>query len=278
MDEEFQARLAAELAERHEPPLGDLVVVALRQGKRLRLVRRAKIAAGAVVATSVLVVGLLLGGQALVAGAGHQRVSAATGTATARLTVVPSSGPSTADEPWLEGDPAPVIDQPAGPKALATPATLAYRFAELLPAGQPSDITRLADSELGVALAFDRGQGPAMVSLTVVPDSWVLACKAGDAPWATCHLGPHGAHVSVIQNPDNCTNATSVVVDHGNGLTVHITLATCLSWNGASSSTTREALSVDEAISIAADPSWGVRMDSTLVAVGNELHPALSAW
>lgn len=277
MDEEFQARLAAELAEGHEPPLGDLVVVALRQGKRLRLVRRAKIAAGAVVATSVLVVGLLLGGQALVAGTGHQRVSAATGAATARLTVVPSSS-ADPDVPWSAGDPAPVIEQPAGPMTPATPAALAYRLEELLPSGQPSGIIRLAGGRLEVQLTFDRGQGPGLVSLAVVPNSWAVACSPGGDPLVRCYLGPQGAHVSVSQNPGNCVDTTTVVVDHGNGVTVQITLATCLAWNGSSNPRTREALSLDEAISIAADPTWGLRMGSSLVAIGNELHPALSAW
>lgn len=262
VDESLRDRLAAELAEQPEPPLGDLVFDSLRQGKRLRLVRRAGIAGSALVAVAVLAVGVVLGGH-LIGGTTH--TPPASGAPSPLLTTA-SPTPTTTG-----------IAQPAGPRSPTTLAAMAYRFRQLVPGGGVMSNYYHSDPNDPYFLRFylSRDHGPGQVQIEIATNSSVSTCSPGDS---TCHdqFGPDGARVQVISNSGNCVETTSVSVDHGNGVVVTIYVATCLPWNGSTNPPCPPALTAEEAIAIAADPSWGPRMSSLLVAAGNAQFPSLA--
>lgn len=254
MDENLRDRLVAELADHQEPPLGDLVLDALRQGRRLRVVRRARIAGSALTAVAVLVTGLLLGDHAV---AGRQVPSA---SAPALTTTQSASS---------------VITQPAGPKVPTTLAAMAYHVEQLVPGGTFGDFRRMnSDSPLDLRFSLDRGRGPGMVYLDISRVHGLCA-QAVDTG-STCEAGPGGEPTEVLTDPGNCVQSTVVSVDHGNGVVVTVYVATCLLWNGTSNPPCPAALTTEEAIGIAADPSWGTRMDSTLVEAADARFPALA--
>lgn len=250
MDESFHDRIADELSEEPEPPLGDLVVGALRQGRRLRLVRRARITASTLAAVVVLAAGVLLGGHAL----GFGQLPSASAP---HLTVTP---------------PSPVIGQPTSP---TTPAAIAYRLEQLLPGGQFSHYVHSGATDLEFYLRGDQGVG--RVHLIILPNVSFNGCPA-DSPdkTTTCSSGPGGTHVEVATIPGNCLQSTSVVVVHGNGIAVRLDLATCLYWNGTTNPPSSPALTVEQAIAIGTDPGWGIRMSSSLVAAANARFPSLA--
>jgi hypothetical protein len=277
--EDFRARLAEELADGPEPPLGDLVSGALRQGRRLRTIRKVKIVTSTLAATVVLVTGLVFGGQALTT---HNGQTLPAASATPHLTIS-APAPATADEtyiaPWPQtqwpDDPAPVIKQPGGAKSATTMATMAYRLEELLPDGQVSNVKWDGNVTSEIRLDLDRGDGPGMVYASVSGNSGPLDCRTSKAAPTTCALGPFGARVEVVHNIGNCVESTVVEVDHGNGVIVQVALSTCLAWNGTTNPPGREVLTVPEATAIAADPSWGTRMSTALVTAAAHAFPNL---
>lgn len=279
MGEDFHDRLAQELAERPEPPVGDLVTGALSRGRRLRAVRRAKIVVGALGLTALLVGGVVLGGQLLGGGgAMHRQLPAASGTAhPPYLTIAPHSAAEPYDRtaPW-HGAPAPVIEQPAGPKSPVTPAAIAYRLAQLLPAGQVSHVERGQDTSGEISLNFDPGHGTGRLHMWLASAGPIEAGCAStpDSP-TTCLIGPGGAHVWVIHEVGNCVEDTVVLAEHGNGVVVQLDISTCLAWNGTTNPPAARALTTAQAIAIACDPTWGIRMSTALVTSGAQRYPHL---
>lgn len=262
MDETFRDRIADELAAQPEPPLGDLVVNSLRQGKRLRLVWQARIAGSALAAVAVLVAGFVLGGHVFT---GHGTVPGAS------LPQPTESQPAGTGWPL----PAPVIAQPAGPKLGTTLAAIAYRVQQLVPGAQLSQLAHVqTDVRLSLQFDVDRGKGPGMIDVDIETDATLDNCVNRNG--TTCLVGPHGAHTIVQTEPGNCIEPTSVSVDHGDGIVVYISVATCLPWNGTTNPPCPPALTTGEAMSIAADPSWGATMSSSLVLAANARYPALA--
>lgn len=251
MDEDLRDRLAAELAGLPEPPLGDLVDGALRQGKRLRLVRRARIAGASLAAMAVVIAGFLL----------HDRLTREIPTAASVpvLTTAPLSPAAT----WPS--PAPVIEQPAGPTLPTTHAALFFRLRALLPGLVIVPVSSSPTHTLRFYL--DRGHGFGMVFLQLETNDQIGGCQS--APDWSCGTGPNGVRTRVITNPTNCVQSTSVSVDHGNGVVVTLDVATCMPWNGTTNPPCQPALTTGEAIAIAADPSWGARMSAPLVEAAN---------
>jgi hypothetical protein len=254
VDENLRDRLAAELAEQPEPPLGDLVFDSLRQGKRLRLVRRAGIAGSALAAVAVFVVGLVLGAHLI----GGTSVPPATHAPSPLLTTAPPTTTTSG------------IAQPAGPKSPTTLAAMAYRFAQLVPGGQLTSLYH-SDPNNPYALQFrlDRGHGAGEVQIDIAPNTPLGTCPIGGGLTCQNETAPGGAPAQVIGNSTNCVETTSVSVDHGGGLVVTIYEATCLPWNGTTNPPCPPALTSQEAIAIAADPSWGTQMPSSLVAAAD---------
>jgi hypothetical protein len=174
---------------------------------------------------------------------------------------------------------APVIAQPPGPKSATTAAAILYRLKQLLPSGQTSGYAQ--DGSLFGQIYLDRGHGPGMLRLDIsrVGASRSSECMAtrGDLT-VECRKLPDGAQVIITRIPDNCIQSLVVNVDHGNGVNVQLNVSTCLAWNGAKNPAGPAALTVDEAVAIAADPSWGTSMDSALVAAAQQAFPQLPSF
>ena len=239
MDDNLHDRLAAELAAQPEPPLGDLVTNALRQGKRRR---RTGIAGSALAVVAVLVAGLLLGGHAI----GHH-----TPSASSELTETPTSR--------------------------TTAAAVAYHLKQLVPHGNFSHFTVMSGAE-DLQFYLDRGQGPGMARITISPIVQFDCAPdtANQSVTTACGTTPSGLRAKVMGNYGNCIQTTSVTVDHGNGIEVTVDVASCLPWNGTRNPPCPMALSNGEALTIAADPAWGPRMDTSLVKLANAEYPALA--
>lgn len=240
MDENVHDRLAAELAAQPEPPLGDLVADALRQGKRIR---RTRIAGSALAVVAVLVAGLLLRGH----GTGPHHTPSASGSLT---------------------------EEPTSP---TTAAAVAYHLKQLVPRGNFSHYTVMGGAQ-DLQFYLDRGQGPGMVRITIGPIlRFDCSTSTADQGMTTaCGSTSGGLHMRVISNAGNCIQTTSVSVDHGNGIEVTVDVASCLPWNGTSNPPCPMALSNGEALAIAADPAWGPRMDTSLVKLANAEYPTLA--
>ncbi len=268
MDDDLHDRLAGELADeltaRPEPPLGDLVHNALRQGKRLRMARRIKITAAAFAAAAVFVGGFTIVSSHV---ATPRRLPAADTTqlTTAPLTTAPT---------WRY--PAPVIAQPPGPKLVATLAALAARLQALLPGATFKNFTPMYGDGIPLDLQFylDRGDGPGMVRIQIRTRSQLDPC--GTDAELTCSVETGGVHVRVIGDPSNCIETSEVAVDHGNGVVVTIYISTCLQWNGRTNPPCPPALTTAGAIAVAADPAWGPLMDAALVTFADAKYPYLA--
>lgn len=250
MDESLRDRLGTELAELQEPPLGDLVSGALRRGKRLRLARRARIAGSALAAVALLVAGLIFGGH-LIAG---------------------KRAPSASDVPVLSL----ASSAPAVPTSPTTLAAMVYRFRQLS-GGQVTHIAVDSGSPYSLQFYLNRNNGPGMLHFYMVTNGQLGPCAPTNSTLPCDSVtAPGGLPAQVLGNPSNCVETNSVSVNHGNGLIVTIEVATCLPWNGTANPPCNPALTAEEAIVIAADPSWGQRMSSALVAAGDAQYPSLA--
>ncbi|HYS41577.1 MAG TPA: hypothetical protein VEO01_38665, partial [Pseudonocardiaceae bacterium] len=143
MDDNFHTRLAAELDNEHEPPLGDLVTNALRQGRRRRTMRRTTYAAGTLMTTGALITGLIISGQS-----GRHAPQAAIGSAHPSLSIAQSSSSKT----------------PA-PQSPVTSAAVVYRLKQILPPGTTSAYGQAGNGTVFGQIALDRGHGPNMLRL-----------------------------------------------------------------------------------------------------------------
>jgi hypothetical protein len=215
--------------------------------------------------SAVAVVGALVGGLIL---ANHSPSSKSPG-------LVAAAAPS-GKAPLVKAPAAPakaptarsaVIPQPAGAKSAATPAAIIYRLQQLLPAGKTSGFGKASDGSLFGQISLDTGHGPAMMRLDIGTGGPLTAnsCKSAPHLTATCSTLPNGAKVVVTKISDNCIQSLVADVDHGNGVTVQLNVATCGAWNGTTNPPSELALTESQAIAIAADPSWGLKMDSALV-------------
>jgi len=248
MDDDFHTRLAEELNNEHEPPLGDLVTDALRQGRRLRLVRRTTTyAVGTLMITGVLITGLIIGGRA-----GRHAPQAAVGAAHPGLSVAKAPAP----------------------QSPITSAAIVYRLKQILPPGTTSDYGRAGTTPAFGQIAIDRGHGPGMVRLHVGTLSTPYHCGAhSDATLSIqCSTLPDGAKLAIMRFSDDCNQSLVLDLYHSNGVNILFNVMTCLTTNGPA---TPAPLSVAEAVAIADDPGWGPTMDSALVAAAQQEFPDL---
>ena len=111
-------------------------------------------------------------------------------------------------------------------------------------------------------LYLDDGSGPGMVRVAV----------AGEQPIADEPPRAGTVSVTITHMPDNCLQGTVVDAAWPDGTLVQVDVASCLDQAGPP---TLPALTDDQAVRVAADPRWGVTMDSRLVAEGAKRFPAL---
>ena len=133
---------------------------------------------------------------------------------------------------------------------------------QLLPPGRATHLGAAADDDLQVQLYLDDGSGPGLVRVGVEKNGPIA-----DEP-------PREGTVSVTirHMPDNCLQGTVVDAAWPDGTLVQVDVASCLDPSGPP---TRPALTVDQAVSVAADPRWGVTMDRALIAEGAQQFPTL---
>lgn len=252
MEENFHTRLAAELDNEHEPPLGDLVTNALRQGRRRRTMRRTTYVAGTLMTTGALIAGLVISGQS-----GRHAPPAAIGAAHPSLSISNASTP-----------------QSPAPQSPVTSAAIVFRLKQILPSGTTSDYGRAGNGTAFGQIALDRGHGPGMMRLHVGTLSIPYHCvTSGDATLSVrCSTLPDGAKLALIRFSDDCNQSLVIELYHSNGVNVLFDVTTCLTTNGRANPL---ALTVPEAVAIADDPSWGRTMDAALVAAAQREFPDL---
>jgi len=272
--EELRGLLRDELAAQRPPPLGDLVAVALRDGRRIRRRRRLAALGGGTAVAGVLAATVALGGQfgpvsrAVPAGADDDRIAA-----TARPTVSRAGPVGATDDAGdrIVATARPTVPRagdaphppPLGEQVRATPEAMLVLLEGLLPAGRTSAAAKTGPRDLHVQLYLDRGKGPGMIRVSV----------SGD-PRSGPRTGTPA--VTVDSRPDNCIQSTVARARWPDGLTVQADLATCLAWDGRRNPPAPPALSKDEARAVVADPRWGTTMDAGLVRAGAERFPRVA--
>lgn len=230
--------------------------------------------------SAVVAAGALIGGTFVLNG-NHMPTPTQGGAVAAGAHVVPTTAPATTSKAVATTA---GIPQPTGPKSTTTPAAIIYRLQQLLPAGQTSGFGKSVDGAIFGQIYLNQGHGPAMLRMEITqqksdyvdPDP-VDPCKSGKGYTTTCTTF-NGAQVVITRIPDNCIQSLVVDVDHGDGVDVQLNVSTCLAWDGHENKPTGSALNVDQAVKIAADPSWGVRMDSGLVAAAAQKFPHLATF
>ncbi|MGI5177065.1 hypothetical protein ACQEVZ_12105 [Dactylosporangium sp. CA-152071] len=244
MELELRSRLADELSAGPEPPIGDLVAASILQGRRLRVTRRLRHGAAALLA--VLVTTGLVGGWAVL-----------------------RPGAAQVGAPAL-----------AGPLVPATPAGLLVLLESLLPEGVTSGYAGSADGGLMVQVYLDTGRGPGMLRVAVGRDTngplgaderAKLSQGAVTGPFRR----PDGAEVTVAYLPDNCVQRTVVVLHRPDRVVVQVNIAACLAWDGTANAEAPQVLTAVQAEAVAADPRWGVMIPRSLVDAGAARHPTL---
>ncbi|WP_051811905.1 hypothetical protein [Kitasatospora sp. MBT63] len=285
MTEDFRATLNDELAEHIAPPLGDLVAVAARRGRRVRRMRAVGAVAGSavVLATAgVFVLGPYGAGPrqaAPVVSAAGQAPSlpgpvatpeVVTGSATPRPTAPGSPTPGSA--------PAPTVT-PAGDRVNTTGATLLSAVLGALPPGRTDHYAATKDGH-GVQTYLDAGHGVGMVRVFVgvgkVPTAGCLTPLPKGEDAATCWTDRRGQPVWVsTADRDNCVEQIAVQVGHPDGSVVQVSLGSCLAWNGTANPRGIMPLTVFQAVELAGDPSISAWTDSALLKLASERFPDL---
>jgi len=259
----FRTRLVDELAAAGEPPIGDLVEASIVRGRRL--VFRRRLRAGAAVLSVAVVLGL--------AGAG--------------VSLVGSRSPA--------GPAAAVSTSPAAELVKATPAGLLELLLRLLPPGSKTStfagIPDNGDGIIAAQLYLQRDTWAGLVRLTIGHGE--LFDPAAKEPPANCRESsprpcgqvgaikvnppvarPDGITYQVTTNANGCLQSASVAVQKPGGIYLLFDIDICPTRNQAPPAGL--PLTPAEAVTIASDPGWGLRLDPALVAAGAERFPNLS--
>jgi hypothetical protein len=276
--EELRTLMRSELSAERPPPLGDMVGAAMRDGRRIRRVRRFGVAgAGAAVLGVIALTATLLPGLGSSAapvqptGAGPGAVvEPAVPPSAVPVTPLPSS-PGAADlvRPFVSAPPpvklredgtpfgVPVVRRPAeGKQKAVTPGAMLELLTELLPDGKTSHYAVAGDQDTHVQLYLTTAKGTGMIRASLEKD------------FTGRPVAPGLASVTVDHLPDNCVQ--SIVVDAAlpNGANLALNIASCLS--GAPGRPTPQAITVEHAVTIVTDPRWGLTMDARLVDLGGK--------
>ncbi|WP_371496065.1 hypothetical protein OG871_10045 [Kitasatospora sp. NBC_00374] len=286
MIEDFRDSLNEELSGLAEPPLGDLVGTAARRGRsRVRRNRVVGAAAGSVVAVAA-VTALLLG--PLGAGRVHTPPVAAGGTSTGP-TVAPPTAPATAPPtgaaagPDADASGGPPTEEPVVQPVNVTATAVLAAVLDALPVGK-TDHYAVNPPVLGAQVYLNTGRGAGLIRVFVgTSPADLSACgspsKPGSAERRTCFADRRGQSTIVDTDVEgNCLSSTSVISAREDGTTVHVVLGTCLAWDGTANPPGVPALTVDQAVELAGDPSIGARMDPDFVQVADKRFPALPSF
>jgi len=258
--EDLRALLRADLSGERPPPLGDLVGAAIRDGRRIRRKQRIRRIGAGLLAVAAAVTAFVLVGDGGVAGRRFPPTEAA---GVLSPPSVPLAGPvpvSTAEARTLTIRSG--TKRAGGSREKATSAAMLHLLTQLLPPGRMTHLGVAAEDDLQVQLYLDDGSGPGMVRVGVGASGPI----SGEPP------GGETVSVTIRHMPDNCLQGTVVDAAWPDGTLVRVDVASCLDQAGPP---TLPALTVDQAVRVAADPRWGVTMDATLVAAGAKQFPSL---
>ncbi|KQV04519.1 MULTISPECIES: hypothetical protein [unclassified Kitasatospora] len=270
----FHRALDSELATLTAPPLGDLVGLAARGGRRKRRLRAAGAALGSVTAVAALAV--LVGSL----GTGPAQ-STAVGPAAGPPAAAPASGSATPEAP-SSATPSPVVT-PAAPQVPATTAALLAAVVQSLPAGYTTDHHAADPPESGASSIFayvNTPTGTGRISVAAYIPEEPAPCTPGPSRYiatntVSCTTSPAGDVVEVEVNPSNCMQATDVRVHRPGGFEVSVTISDCLNWDGAKNPHAVPALTHQQAVALASSPLIGTTMPASFVEAANAKYPAL---
>jgi hypothetical protein len=258
VDDDLRQLFQRELPGFPEPPLGTLVRDSLRQGRRMRAVRR-------------------MYGAAMLAA----------GVAVAVLVAVPISASSTTDAPPAvdalgTASPSPaatladtVAAAPSG-RTRATPEGLLEVLLQDLPDGRTSHYAKASRGLHVQAFLHDEQSDPGMVRIKVLDRPELLPAQMTSNPrsWKLAS----GNTASVVDLPEDCTRTLHVEVSRPNGVVVVVDVGNCLAWDGFRLGQGRLALTQNQAVEIADDPRLSVRMSSSLIKSGKKRAAGLATF
>jgi hypothetical protein len=281
-DEGLRAMAREELSSQEQPPIGDLVAQTVQGGRRARRIRNITVGAGVFTAVAVV---------AGVAVAGTVHHGGTLAIAQSASTKYPKPVP---------------IAQPAGPKSPVTPAAVVEETLRLLPKGATSGYAQGTHDPTQYAMGqvyLDRGHGVGMIRVFINKgelgsadcDPKLLLARqkkmdnmkeqavkkanphatwsAHHGPLPYCKTLPNGARVQIGEQG---SGGLTVNVDHGHGVVVTVMQPTWLAYiPGKGNPPGRIELSQAEAIALAANPAWGAKMNSSLVAKAAKDFPNL---
>jgi hypothetical protein len=250
VDEDVRELFQRELPGLPEPPLGPLVRDSIRQGRRIRAVRR-------ICAATVL----------------------AAGTAVIVLVAVPLAAVPTADvrppaqalagtdgtPPAGGGDEDVAASSPVG-RTAATPEGLLEVLLQGLPDGRTSHYAKSSRGLHVQAFLHDARSNPGMVRIKVLgrPDLLPAQMSTDPQSWTL----PSGNTATVVGLPEDCTRSLHVEVSRPSGVVVAVDVGSCLAWSGFRLGRGRLALTQEQAVEIADDPRLSGRMSKDLITRG----------
>lgn len=263
MTEDLRALLRAELGAERPPPLGDMVGAAIRDGRRIRRMRRIRTIGAGLLAVAAAVAAFVLVGDGGVANRRQEPIEAVAALTpqTVPPVVAAPIAPAEARTLTIRSGTA----SAGGTRKKATAAAMLHLLLQLLPPGRTSHFAVAADDDLQVQVDLDAGGGPGVVRVEVDRSPF------GDEPRGGT------ASVTITHMPDNCLRSTSVGASWPDGTLVRVDVANCVA-DRSGTRVTRPALTVDQAVRVAADPRWGVTMDERLVTVGAREFPKLPVF
>jgi len=256
VDDDVRELFQRELPGFPEPPLGSLVRDSLRQGRRMRAVRRmygaATLAAGVVVAVLVAV-----------------PISASSSTDTPpAVDTLGTAGPSPAASPAA-------VSTRSG-RTRATPEGLLEVLLQDLPDGRTSHYAKASEGLHVQAFLHDQESDPGMVRIKVLDGPELLPAQMTTNPrsWKLAS----GNTATVVDLPEDCTRTMHVEVSRPNGLVVVVDVGSCLAWDGFRLGHGRLAVTQNQAVEIADDPRLSVRMSAGLIKSGKKRAAGLATF
>jgi hypothetical protein len=258
--EDLRALLRADLSAERPPPLGDIVDAAIRDGRRIRRTRKIRTISAGLLAVIVALAAFVLVGDGGVAGRRDAALEAAGGSSPQTVPPVPPAPMAPVEARTLTIRSG--TDRAGQMREKATSAAMLHLLTQLLPPGRTSHFAVAPEDDLQVQLYLDGGDGPGLVRVEVDKNE-----PKGAEP-------PRGAttSVTITHMPDNCLESMVVDAAWPDGTVVQVEVPTCL--DGPQLPPAPPALTVEEAVRVAADPRWGVTMDRGLVAVGAQEFPS----
>jgi hypothetical protein len=141
----------------------------------------------------------------------------------------------------------------------------AQEAAETQPPGQLTAGARAAEQQGAGQQGAGQQAAERQAAERQAPEAKKIATDATEPPRGRT------ASVTITHMPDNCLQSMVVDAAWPDGTLVRVQVPTCL--DGPLRPQTPPALTVDEAVRVAADPRWGVTMDAALVSVGAREFP-----